>query len=539
LNPKIYIHFLFPVSALHQNYYFLKKLAPSLHEALAGKLFVEAFSQEKDELVLIFADAVEGDILEKPFFVKATLRANFASLSFPDSFQRARRNSVNLFGGLYGKQIDRVQVFLNERALEFRFGTRESLVFKLFGNRSNIIAFDQAGGIFDVFNHKLTADQSLSRENLDRPIDQSFQAYLGNGLKHAPLFPTFGKLVNKYLDERLTEGMTARERWGVVEEALEQIEQGPIYLTTIGLLPTLSLLPVGEVSASYQDPVEALNAFYYAYIRLTGIEKEKAEILRILRKRIQQTENYLENTFNKLAELEGGSKNDELANILMANLHQIPARAESVELYDFYRDKPVQIKLKKDLSPQKNAEGYYRKSKNEKIELEKLNESLSVRESEKVRMEGYLAAIEGIGTLRELRAFIKSNGLGGGMVAVQTPADLFKRIEYQQYTILIGRNAKNNDLLTKQYAFKEDLWLHARDVPGSHVVIKYQPGKKFPSIVIERAAELAAFYSKRKTDSLCPVIVTPKKYVRKPKGMPEGAVVIDKEDVVMVVPRGD
>jgi predicted ribosome quality control (RQC) complex YloA/Tae2 family protein len=71
------------------------------------------------------------------------------------------------------------------------------------------------------------------------------------------------------------------------------------------------------------------------------------------------------------------------------------------------------------------------------------------------------------------------------------------------------------------------------------VIIKNQPGKKFPSTVIERAAELAAFYSKRKTDSLCPVIVTPKKYVRKLKGMPEGAVIVDKEDVVMVVPRGE
>ena len=123
----------------------------------------------------------------------------------------------------------------------------------------------------------------------------------------------------------------------------------------------------------------------------------------------------------------------------------------------------------------------------------------------------HLSVIEPMESLRELRAYIKSNGLKASSNVAALAVDLFKKVEYLGYVILIGRNAKNNDLLTKQYAFKEDLWLHARDVSGSHVVIKNQPGKKFPAPVIERAAELAAFYSKRKTDSLCPVIVTPKK----------------------------
>ena len=71
------------------------------------------------------------------------------------------------------------------------------------------------------------------------------------------------------------------------------------------------------------------------------------------------------------------------------------------------------------------------------------------------------------------------------------------------------------------------------------MVVKYKAGKSFPKTVIERAAELAAWYSKRRTDSLCPVIVTPKKFVRKPKGLAEGQVVVEKEDVVLVVPRGE
>ena len=87
-----------------------------------------------------------------------------------------------------------------------------------------------------------------------------------------------------------------------------------------------------------------------------------------------------------------------------------------------------------------------------------------------------------------------------------------------------------------QVAAKNDLWLHARDVSGSHVIVREKPGQKFREPVIEKVAQLAAWHSKRRTDSLCPVIYTPRKYVRKMKGAPAGQVVVEKEQVVMVVP---
>jgi predicted ribosome quality control (RQC) complex YloA/Tae2 family protein len=527
-------------NTLHQNYYFLKKLAPRLQEELKGKLLVETFSQEKDELVLIFAESVSDHALENPFFIKASMRSDFSGLSFPEKFDRARRNSVNLFSGFEGLRISSVSSFLNERAFVILFENGSSLVFKLYGNRSNLIGFDSKGNAVEVFNNKLTADHHLALKDFDRAIEQTFDAYLHHDLRHESLFPTFGKQINAYLKSQLDSTTEPEARWKIIQALLHQLDLGIFYIVQHEHATVLSLLPLGEVKASYTDPVEAMNAFYYAFIRLTGIEREKSEIVRILNKRLRQTENYLENTFNKLVELENAVRNDELANIIMANLHQIPARTEWVELYDFYRDQPIKIKLKKDLTPQKNAEGYYRKSKNEKIELDRLNESLAAREQEKVNLVKHLESISHIELLRELRTYIKSNGLHGG---AQQPdvaaAELFKKVVCMGYIILIGRNAKNNDLLTRQYASKEDLWLHARDVAGSHVVIKKQPGKNFPGPVIERAAELAAFYSKRKNDSLCPVIVTPKKYVRKLKGMPEGAVTVDKEDVVMVVAKGE
>ncbi|KAA0992537.1 NFACT RNA binding domain-containing protein [Dyadobacter aurulentus] len=523
---------------MHQNYHFLKQLAPALHDRLAGKYFIEAFSQEKDEIILVFADRAGEDELINPFFIKATLTSRFACLSFPDKFDRARRNSVNLFSDFENKPVALVRVFTNERAIKIQFSDDSALVLKLFGNRSNLLSFDSEGNVVQVFNNKLVPDKSLSLASFDREINQSFDAYIQNNLDHKALFPTFGKQVNAYLEQKLAGKKDAGERWSVIREVMQQLDASEFFLVKTDGEPALTLFETGELIQKFTDPIEALNAFYITYIRLSGLDREKAEWLRILRKRIQQTDNYLENTFAKLVELENAVRNDEIGNIIMANMHSIPERSEQVELFDFYRDAPIRIKLKKELSAQKNAENYYRKSKNEKIEIARLNDSLAFREKERAELAEHIENISQIAALRELRSYLKTHLLDGKKA--ETPVnDLFKRVDFLGYVILIGRNAKNNDILTKQFAGKEDLWLHAKDVTGSHVVVKNQAGKPFPAPVIERAAELAAFYSKRKNDSLCPVIYTPKKFVRKPKGLPDGAVVIDKESVVMVVAKGE
>jgi predicted ribosome quality control (RQC) complex YloA/Tae2 family protein len=104
------------------------------------------------------------------------------------------------------------------------------------------------------------------------------------------------------------------------------------------------------------------------------------------------------------------------------------------------------------------------------------------------------------------------------------------------FVILIGKGAKQNDKMLQTSTWKEDLWLHVKDTSGSHVIIKHQAGNAFPRKIIEAAAQIAAYYSKRKTETLCPVIYTPRKFVRKRKGDPPGAVVVEKEKVILVEP---
>lgn len=548
---------------MHTNFYFLRQLAPALEPLVVGLRFMECFSQDRDEVVLVFAQARGKINYYKPFYIKATLRPDFSGVLFPTAVQRARTNSVDLFDAVTGhdptaesahlseaerpgRAVVGVRSFLNERCLAILLEDDYALLFKFFGNRPNLLAFHQ-NGVVDLFNHKLSAtDEPLRLDALDRPIDQSYAAFERAGCDHRPLFPTFGKVVNTYLNERGIAQLTGPERWALLQDVLRQLAHPRYYLTEFDHKPTLSLLPVGDVQNEFSDPVEAANRFFIRFNGLSTFEREKADWLRLLAKRRKRAEAQIEINLQRLITRDEGPSHEELGHILMAHLHDIPVSQggrspETVTLTDFYRDRPITLRLKPDLSPQKNAENYYRKAKNEKIEADFLTKQITTREAEIERIDQQRTELEAVQSLKELRRYVKQHQLAADELAASDggPAVLFKEVIFENFRILIGRNARNNDLLTQKYAYKEDLWLHARDVPGSHVLIKHQAGKSFPRSVIERAAELAAWYSKRRTDSLCPVTVTPKKYVRKPKGLAEGQVIVDKEDVVMVVPKSE
>ncbi|WP_461076962.1 NFACT RNA binding domain-containing protein [Spirosoma flavus] len=420
-------------------------------------------------------------------------------------------------------------------------------MFKFFGNRPNLLAF-QNNAVIDQFNRQLVSDQNLKLDEFDRPIDQSYEAFVQAGFDHRKLFPTFGRVVNEWLTKQGVgdKQRSEEEQWEIIQNVVKQLEQPTYYLTVVDYKPTLSLLPVGDIKQTFTDPLEAANYFYSAYNRLTTFDQERAHLIRLLEKRRKRASARIEANLQRLTQRESEVSHEEMGHILMANLHEVPIvlgamSPERLTLYDFYRDQPITLKLKPDLSPQKNAENFYRKAKNEKIEEQYMLEQMMAREADILKIDSQKADLEAITSLKDLRRYVKQQQIMIDDVAgrADDATPLFKEVVLDTFRILIGRNAKNNDLLTQKYAYKEDLWLHARDVAGSHVIVKYQAGKAFPKNVIERAAELAAWYSKRRNDSLCPVTVTPRKFVRKPKGLAEGQVVVDKEDVVLVVPRGE
>jgi predicted ribosome quality control (RQC) complex YloA/Tae2 family protein len=514
---------------MQTNYYFLRQLSKRLEKELVGMVMAECFSQEKDELLIGFCTEGKQWRNKRDFYIKAVLHPDFACLNFPEDFRRAGRNSVDLFKELIDLKVISVRQFLNERAFEIYFENDFVLLFKMYGNRSNVILLHE-NKVIDLLHNKLVVDNNLDLDTLDRAIDQSKEGFLANGIKAT--FPTFGKEITQYLQT------IPNPSWDDIQALLNQLNSPIFYLKTLDFQPILSLIQEGgEIQKTFEDPIEASNNLYYAFTRINVFDKEKAVLIKALLKQKNRCQVYIDKNYQQLTGIETGIKNDEIANIIMANLHAIPERTEVIELYDFYRDKPLKIRLKPDYSPQKNAENYYRKSKNEKIEIQKIMENIEAKEQELAEIDQQILTIENIETLKEFRKFQKANSLEPSQKNVETVQDLFKYFKFEGYEILVGRNAKNNDLLTQRYARKDDMWLHARDVAGSHVVIRKQAGKNFPITVIERAAGLAAYFSKRKSDTLCPVIVTPKKFVRKTRDLGDGQVIVEKEEVIMIEPR--
>ncbi|MGB3183375.1 MAG: NFACT RNA binding domain-containing protein [Cyclobacteriaceae bacterium] len=514
---------------MHNNYYFLRQLSPALQARLGGYAPAECFSQNKNELIIGFAGPGED------FYIKAVLDPSFCCLSFPEDFHRSKRNSVDLFPEIIGKSIKDIKQYENERAFSFLLEDGSILLFKMHGNRSNIILFAEDGSRV-LFRNKLHADTELNPATLDRPIDRSREAFAAAGGDYRKLFPTFGPRVKSYLAEKDYAQLDEDNKYELLISIHERLLSPKGYYTCVdGTDAYFSLLAMDKVVEEGTEPVKSLTAFYYFHSRTFHLQREQLQAIKLLEKKEKGLWQYLEKTESRLDEIKTSSRYEEIANILMANLHAIQAGQSSATLYDFYREKDIKVKLKQGQTPQKQAETLYRKAKNQKLEIQNLEENIAAKQTELEKVSSHLEAVRGITSVKELRKYISENSLVSER-QVQEEQVPYKHFSYMGYDILIGKNSKSNDELTQRYAAKEDLWLHARDVPGSHVVVRNHPGKVTPQPVVEKAAALAAWYSKRKTDSLCPVIVTQKKFVRKRKGAAPGQVVVDKEDVIMIEP---
>lgn len=515
---------------MHNNFYFLRQLSAELGKKIKGSVVSECFSQNKDELIIRF------ETNSKPFFIKASLLSNFCCLSFPADFNRARKNSVDLFSELIGQRVSDIRQYENERCFSVLFSDNYNLLFKLHGNRANLILFHNGKSIA-LFRHHLITDQEIDVDKLNKHIDFSKEAFLKNLHRLKQHYFTFGKVIWQYLDNQHFNTLPIEEQWNLLMGLLQQLETPTFHITLIDDQLVLALVEIGQVQKQCTNPLEALHEFFTRYSISIGFQQEKQQVIAKLHTQLKNGEAYLAKTSAKLKEIEADDHYKIWADVLMANLQNMKMGMEKITLLDFYHEnKPIEIKLKKEFNAQKNAEVFYRKSKNHHIEVQKLKEAIAKKKAESTTLQQYIQEITQTENLKELRNFMTSLGLTIAPTKKQVSLP-YHEIEYQGFKIWIGKNAKQNDELTLHYAYKEDLWLHAKDVAGSHVLVKHQAGKKIPKDVVERAAQLAAFNSKRKNDSLCPVIHTPKKFVRKRKGDPPGSVIVEKEEVMMVEPK--
>jgi predicted ribosome quality control (RQC) complex YloA/Tae2 family protein len=219
-----------------------------------------------------------------------------------------------------------------------------------------------------------------------------------------------------------------------------------------------------------------------------------------------------------------------------------------VELKNIFSEKSenVLIKLDPKLSVHDNAAKYFSKYKNiEKMKTDIVSKKDTYSEELKYWKNIYddSKKFDSLKKVEQLKQVLIQKGVlnRGDSSGRSTKLDktAFNRLILEsKWEILIGKNAKNNDLLTFKFAHKYDLWLHAQGVPGSHVII-YLSDKNIepPMAVIEKAAGIAAYFSAAKTSSTVPVNYTKVRYVRKPRKAQPGTVLISHSKTIFVEPK--
>ncbi|MEI9920253.1 MAG: NFACT RNA binding domain-containing protein [Bacteroidota bacterium] len=510
---------------MHNNYYFLKQVSSRLQEQLAGFTLVSCFSQAKDEIVFEFNNA------KRSFFIRADLQGDFTCLTFPTGFKRARKNSVDLFDDAIMKKVIGLNQFENERSFAILLEDDLGIVFKMHGNRSNVL-LTKNNETLQPFKKNKAGDIDK-----DRIIDWSREAFEKNIDHLEKLYFTFGKPVWIYLKKKGFNESNADKKWELIQETLSILNNPDKYfIIDHGISMYLSLVPFGSIVDEYDDPFTAVNQYATNRAGRLSFNRRVEQKFALANKEAKATKKYLETTRERLAGIEHDDHYKTWGDLLMANLHRIESNKDSVQLEDFYNNnQPIDIPLDKSLSPQKNAERYYRKNKNQAIEISKLKESID--KYEKKLQEAEMAVLI-LGDTRDDEQFqLLIEQVEAENKQAEKESIPFWQFEFKGFTIFVGKDAKNNDELTTKWAHKNDLWLHARDVPGSHVVVRHKAGQPFPKDVIEYAAGIAAFNSKRKGETLAPVIFTPKKFVRKKKGAAAGSVIVDREEVILVEPK--
>ncbi len=507
---------------MHLNHYFLSQLVFELTPILTGSYLEEIFTQQKDEIILGFAKPGED------FYIKCQTGPGIQGFSFTKEFNRARKNSTDLFKKAIGRKVMALFNTYQDRSFGIILENGLILFFKMHGSRSNLILYESGIGI-EEFHHSYE-DLLLHFEYYKKPEIFSIENLVENDFKIQKSLPALGPEPLKWLENQGYSEQNEDVKIELVCKMLDILHHPEcFYILNENEKAVLSFFKTPPLLETKTSAIEIANLFQKYYYTFTLKNKFISTETKLLTSKKEKLVRYISSSRQKLKELSESNVSEQTGDILMANLYNIPPKAELVTLFDFYSNTNRDIKLKKDYSPQKNAENYYRKGKNLILDLKNLEHIIEQKEKELETIEASLSDIGNSDS--KIKQPSKEK-------ATQQESSPFKKFEFEGYEIRVGKSSQKNDELLQHHSHKNDLWLHARGYAGSHVIIKNIPGTQVPQTVIEKAASLAAYYSKGKTNNLCPVIVTERKFVRKAKGMATGQVIVEKEKTMMVIPSG-
>ncbi len=294
-------------------------------------------------------------------------------------------------------------------------------------------------------------------------------------------------------------------------------------------------LPSLEPLLESADYAEACAFHWESSVIPSLVRRWKSSALKGGRKNLKKLEKLKGNLSRDLRKARRHREYRHCGNLLAANYSAIEKGQKEITLTDFTGQEEVSIPLDEKLGPDANIARYFKKArkgeKGEKKIEQRLKEVERLIEKERKDLDR-ISALAGSGDILQLiQPAPKTPGKEKSL-----PAGRFRRYQLDaRHVVYVGRNAKENDLLTHSFASRKDLWFHARGVPGSHIVLK-GANQSTPPEILKKAASIAAYYSKSRNSEIVPVSYTEKRYVRKPRKSPPGTAAPEREKTLFVTP---
>ena len=297
-----------------------------------------------------------------------------------------------------------------------------------------------------------------------------------------------------------------------------------------------------KIEGHFSSLSQLLDVFYKDKAERDRVKQQASELIRRVENELQKNRQKLKKQEKELQATENAEEFRQKGELLTTFLHQVPNDQEQVILDNYYTNQPITIALDKALTPNQNAQKYFKRYQKLKEAVKYLTELIEETKATILYLESVETVLSQAG-LDEI-AEIREELIQTGFIRRRQREKIQKRKKPEKYLasdgktiILVGRNNLQNEELTFKIARKEELWFHAKDIPGSHVVIS---GNLNPSDEVKTdAAELAAYYSKGRLSNLVQVDMIEVKKLNKPTGGKPGFVTYTGQKTLRVTPDSE
>ena len=300
-------------------------------------------------------------------------------------------------------------------------------------------------------------------------------------------------------------------------------------------------------SAEYDSISKLISEFFKlkdAYYKKSQKTQDLKKLISIHIERLVKKKTVLLNT---LKDVEDRDDIKLLGELVTANIYSIQPGQTTATVINYYDENSPEIEIALDpvLTPAENAQRYFKKYNKQKRTFEAANEQIVATDEDLYYLESILNSLStnlASADIEDIRAELRAQGFIKKAAASHKkpqPAKKSGPMRFKSsdgFEIYVGKSNNQNDELTMEFAQPLDLWLHTKNIPGSHVIVKTN-GQTPPNRTIEEAAHLAAFFSKARAGNLVPVDYTNKKNVKKPSGAKPGMVIYTTHNTAYITPN--